>query len=595
MNRLCVPFLVALLAPATALPCGGLFCNVQQLQPVEQNAERILFEIHGDGTISSTVEIRYSGDAEDFSWVVPVPDTPELGLVPAQALRVLDDATAPSVNNQPFFCGEEGFAGCNAAGATPFGGTPAAGPRDAPAPRLRSLESAWTGDERATRPHRLAPGSIAGAATALTGCAESSLVANRGDIGFDAVEVEELPRVGPFESEVVSSNDPAELINWLNNNGYLITPAMEPMVSDYVVQGMKFLAMKLTPGADVSDIAPIRFTYPGSRPMIPLVLTAVSAEPEMGVMAFIAADGRFQAEGHANVLIDPYDVRADPTTGRTNYYPLVSWLVDELGGHAFITEHADDLSVARDLGVSRIDQGFYFSTSDATQQDFQDTSAWLTDLGSRATYLTRMYTRLSGWEMTIDPRFEPSAGGAVPSPLDLSENPPVDTCASFDDVACGDLYCGRDATCASTEGGVPGCVCPEGYAARVIAEPQLAGRPLIDRVICQAQTFDLMGQVDFTGSKGGDPCLDTECGAGQCVAINGFPTCECDGGHAAIASVDGPRCVGVIDEYAPESIVRRTEREIAAADKRDGRRHGADALALALLIGLPLVVRRARR
>ena len=46
----------------------------------------------------------------------------------------------------------------------------------------------------------------------------------------------------------------------------------------------------------------------------------------------------------------------------------------------------------------------------------------LAGLNSRHTTLTRMYTRISGWEMSSDPIFEPSEGGEVPNTLDLSNN-----------------------------------------------------------------------------------------------------------------------------------------------------------------------------
>jgi hypothetical protein len=87
-----------LLVPSVAHACGGLFCDTL---PVAQNAERILFELHGDGTVTTTVEIRYTGDPEGFSWVVPVPATPELGIVPASARPVLDPGPVPQITPPP--------------------------------------------------------------------------------------------------------------------------------------------------------------------------------------------------------------------------------------------------------------------------------------------------------------------------------------------------------------------------------------------------------------------------------------------------------------------------------------------------------------
>jgi len=65
------PLLLALAVPSSVLACGGFFCSQVN---VDQTAERILFEVHPNNTISTTVEIQYSGDSDSFSWVIPLPD-----------------------------------------------------------------------------------------------------------------------------------------------------------------------------------------------------------------------------------------------------------------------------------------------------------------------------------------------------------------------------------------------------------------------------------------------------------------------------------------------------------------------------------------
>ncbi|MCP4873144.1 MAG: DUF2330 domain-containing protein [Proteobacteria bacterium] len=541
-------FVVATVAAVpAALACGGFFCNAVQpvLTPVEQNAERILFEMNGDGTVTAIVEISYSGNPSDFSWVVPVSDTPELAVVPASTLLVLDDATAPTIQQQPTVCTERGY-GCDVGGV--------------------------------------------GAAGVGFGCASSALRA--GDFGAEdfggGVLVEELEQVGPYLSEVVSSDDPAALINWLNKNGYLITPEMEEFVSDYVTQGIKFLAMKLAPGAATTDIEPISMTYPGDSPSIPLVLTSVSAEPEMGVMVFIASNERYQSSNWPNVLVDPVDVRADPSTSQTNYYPLLSWLVDQVGGNAMVTEYAGDIGTPVNNGIN------------TWSFQFQEEADWLAGLRGRHSYLTRMYTRVSGWEMTSDPIFEPSPGGTVSNFLDLTENDPIEICANDPTPLCGRTYCGEGATCATTEFGDEGCACPEGTVARSIQSPELNGLGLYETVTCQRLDFDLMGSVDSLGpGANSDPCMNTDCGAGgSCIALNGFPTCDCaDGGVAVPDGQGGLRCEEAIDLFGPEdgllasAVAESTEVAFKAATP-NGR---SAALVVAVLLIPMLIVRRPNR
>ncbi|MEM6733837.1 MAG: DUF2330 domain-containing protein [Myxococcota bacterium] len=86
---------------STALACGGFFFSAVTPQPVDQNAERILFRIHDDQTVTAIVEISYTGEAESFSWVVPVPDTPTLDTVPPSTLRLLDQATGVQIIAPP--------------------------------------------------------------------------------------------------------------------------------------------------------------------------------------------------------------------------------------------------------------------------------------------------------------------------------------------------------------------------------------------------------------------------------------------------------------------------------------------------------------
>jgi hypothetical protein len=521
-----------------------MFCSTVQpiLQPVEQNAERILFEIHDDGTITAVVEIAYSGTPSDFSWVVPISDTPELSVVPASTLLLLDDATSPTILQQPTVCTEGRGYGCAVAGSGGLG----------------------------------------------FGCADS-LSLSYGAEDFDGgVLVEQLEQVGPYLSEVVSSEDAGALIDWLNDNGYLITGEMERFIADYVAQGVKFLAMKLAPGAATSDIEPIAMRYPADSPSIPLVLTSVSAEPEMGVMVFIAASQRYHSANWPNVLVDPQDVRGDPFTLQTNYYPLVSWLVDQVGGRAMVTEFAGPLN------------GPVGTASNLWSSQFPAETAWLADLNSRATFITRMYTRLSGWEMTTDPIFEPSAGGTVTNVLDLSENDPIEICDTTPSPLCGRTYCGEGATCAVSDAGGEGCVCNEGTVARAINSPELNGLSLYPTVTCQRLDFNLMGSVEALGlGAGSDPCASYSCGdGGTCVSLNGFATCDCaDGGVAVPDGFGGLVCEEAVDLFGPEDslLASAVAGSTEVAFRRRPRARDTAVVFAVLLIPILIIRRPTRR
>lgn len=525
-----------LFVPRLALACGGFFCSAVQLQPVEQNAERILFEIE-DGVITATVEIKYSGEPDGFAWVVPTraSDGDELALsvdVPGDVLALLDDATTPSIIPPPTDC---------ATNSRSFG-----------APMAAMSDS---------------------------GTAESG--------GSDPVDVENLPQVGPYEPQLVSSDDPDALIAWLNENDYLITAEMEPFVADYVAQGMKFLAMKLAPGAEVADVAPISMSYAGDTPSIPIVLTGVAAEPEMGIMAFIAADSRYESANFVNLEVATDDVSMNPANGFNNYYALISWKADQAGGNAAFTEWVDSADSAADTAIARWSGWVDWNTG---EPQYEEEIAWLEEFRGRHSTLSRLYTRISGWEMILDPSFLATTGDSVSGVHDLSDRPPVDICSdsAFSRRSpCGDTYCGEGAVCATTAADVDGCVCPAGAVARVIQEPDVITGQLSETVTCQLESHDMMASLaDLSIPFGdGDPCADSACGDdGTCVALNGFPTCSCDEGFAAIAQgMASPTCAAVVSTYPPEALVWTVQGCSGCSNASGDGQAGPLALALSLL------------
>ncbi len=526
-----IPLLAAafLLVPSLALACGGLFCNTI---PVEQNAERILFEVHGNGEVTATVEVRYGGDASGFSWVVPVPDTPELGVATPSGLALLDTVTVPQIIPPPTVCTQPPI---------PFGG-----------------------------------GQDNNLSTADSAGAEAD----------GGVEVEDLPQVGPYDPEVISSEDASALIDWLVENDYLVTPEMEPFVQSYIDLGYKFLGMKMAPEAGTQDITPIQLTFAADNPMVPIILTSVAAEPEMGILVFIAADSRFEADNFQNLLIDPADVQMNPGTGQNNYYALASWMVDQAGGQAFITELSSDAQTVSDSA-----QNTFLAVADAAEaSDFVQNA-----LANHAV-LTRLYTRMSNWEMLADPTFVPSSAGEVTRTIDLSNRPAVEVCAPSawqQRIPCGDMYCGVGAYCATTEADVDGCLCPTGTVARSISSPLGLGAPVSETVTCQVDDFDLLGSARAEGSGPEDACINRTCGEnGDCVDVNGFATCSCDEGYAAVPSGFGDlSCAKVQRTYEPGQIL--WERGCSCSTSGDPiSPEGGLAMALALL---PLVSLRRRR
>jgi len=479
-------FALALLAsPRPASACGGFFCGQQ---PVDQSAERILFAVNDDGSVTMVTQITYMGKDDDFAWILPLPAVPvegSLATFPQAALTSLDANTGPQIQ-PPFAC---------------------------------AVADAGYGPPSAT------PGTGGG------------------------VIVDLRAVVGPYDVAVVESTDPSLLVTWLRDNSYRVTEAMVPYIERYTAEGMKFLALRLQPDADVSDIAPFAMTLPSGSPGVPLRMTAIAAGPEMGVVVFILGDQRYQPANWPDLTIDPADIEFDYTTYRSNWTSLVARAVDDAGGQGFVTEMAGPTAPMADLARGQ-------TPTDPDQIAAREALLTLFDAHP---YITRMYTRLSAEEMTSDPMFRRSSGGDVERFIAIpSDGTPS---CGFGDPGltppspCAFAACGAGGLCreATTDAGVlAGCACIPGATARTTLSPD--GRA---QVSCQDERMSFLNPGDRplpTEPPLPDPCVGVDCGAGRCTPINMTPTCECVQGMVAVGSIDaatGARSTNCIAPDAP--------------------------------------------
>ncbi len=266
-----------LLTSSSVSACGGFFCTTT---PVDQNAERIIFTQNGDGTVSAYVQIEYTGEAPDFSWILPLPEA-----IPPEAVEVPEDAMA-----------------------------------------------AFTELEVATDPVFLMP--------PWPECLQNRAVAATTTTASSSVEVFASGEVGPYGFDVVGSEDPLALITWLRDNSYRVTEAMEPLINVYVEESFVFLAMKLRPDSGVQDVEPVKVTYPSQAPMIPLRLTAVAANPDMAVMVWVYAQEQAVPANYAHETIANDELVFFGFGGTSNYRTLMGQKANQHQGQAFITEYA---------------------------------------------------------------------------------------------------------------------------------------------------------------------------------------------------------------------------------------------------------------
>jgi hypothetical protein len=269
----------AALLPARAAACGGFFC---QSVPVDQTGEQILFAVEGD-QVEAHVQIQYQGAAENFSWIVPTPSRPEVG-----------------ISSAAVFTRMQQLAGIR-------------------------FELDWTYDDDCDR---LYP-PMAGGTTDDTRDEDGS-----------GVTVVQQAQVGPFDYSVLQATDTEALFDWLAANDYTIPDAALGLVEPYVLMGdqMHFVAFKLQKDASVGEIQPVLLRYVDDQPMIPIQLTAIATQPNLGVTVGLLGGARAVPENYLHVEIN--EARIDWLSSGDNYDALIDDAMDEAGGQAFTTEYA---------------------------------------------------------------------------------------------------------------------------------------------------------------------------------------------------------------------------------------------------------------
>jgi len=279
-------------APAQA--CGGFFCS--RAQPVNQAAERIIFSQNGDGTVTAVIQILYEGPSENFSWLLPISSVPQgddIAVASDLAFTRLQQATNPSYNlttRVEGTCKPSRFVN-NSAGSAPASQAPAASPR--------------------------AEGSgVTVAASGVVGAFEWTALA--------------------LDPALAKPADAA--ITWLTSNGYDVTPGSDALLGPYLEDGNYLLALRLTKGSDTGSIRPIVLTYDAELPMIPIKLTAVAANENMGVMTWLLSDTRAVPMNYTALELN--EARINWFNASSNYNDVVTAAADDAGGQGFVTEFA---------------------------------------------------------------------------------------------------------------------------------------------------------------------------------------------------------------------------------------------------------------
>lgn len=497
---------------------------------VNQQSEQIIFEAT-PGWVTAHVMIRYAGDPAQFAWLIPVPEVPELAIDPPTAFGLLDAYTQPTINvSTENICPQSQWA-CN------------------------YHEALFCG-----------PGGVNSGAGSFGDAGVGSFDAP-GAGGGSGISVISEQTVGDYQTVIFRATEANLATQWLSDNGFIVNQTTSIYMESYVAAGMVFVAAKLVPGAGVSSIKPLRMKYRAANPTVPLILTAVASQPNLTVTSYIYSDTPYRPLGHPVVQIDPKRLATD-TLGRNNYPQVLSRMIDEAGGDAFVYEYrgSPQLGFTQNYccsntydacGIASDGQcecpGTEFDAQDCSSIDgLNEGAALVTQLGQQYQWLTRITTRVSPEEMTFDPAFEPDPGASFMGNLTLTnQQASLQACgaAVLDQKklqaintaqACAATYCGPHGQCVVSSNG-PACACEEGFVAM-----QYTDLDSQQSVTCVPATPPV--DLRAGGAQIPDACATTTCGNGSCVDRNGIATCVCPANTAAAARIAGtnPYCSQIL-------------------------------------------------
>lgn len=548
-----IAFIIA--AAVAALPTTSVACgcfsppepqSVEGEFAINQQAEQIIFEVDSaEETITAHVLIRYAGDPERFGWMVPVPAVPDLAITEAWPFGFLDERTAPVVSvRSTSVCPSQAWQ-C-VSHPPPEGCGRAKG------------EDAGAGGGSFNQDAGFNGGGGSGGESGTNGPDP------------DDVQVHSREQVGDYDTVVLSGANADDVIAWLQGERFIVNDTMAPYMQPYLDAEMFFVASRLVAGADADSLKPLRMTFPGTHPMIPLQLTAVAAEPHLTVTAYIFGDTPYAPADQPLTEVAPDAIATGPD-GRGNYPMALAAAVDEAGGRAFVREYVGAPPVpafGQDSGCcgggdddwcdvagnGRCEcPGDRFDEGDCAELPGLLAGVETAQGLARHAFVTRITTRVSPEEMTFDPMFVPDADAEPLALRIVGETSDVERCRAdvVDpdalariDVArgCSATYCGAGA-CATTDTAA-GCVCNRPtHLARAFSD--LDGRP---SVTCVPAT----PTVDFTagGLELPDVCAGVDCGQGSCEALNGFAACGCfDGAVAVLDDAGAVRCEAIVDHF----------------------------------------------
>lgn len=189
--------------------------------------------MHNGETERMIVQVKYRGQAADFSWLIPVPALPKAEDIKTTTTVIFDDLyemTQPSVR---FSTSVRGQSKSGEAGPT----------------ETQSYENLF-------------------------------------------IQIWEQMKVGPYAVTTISATSNSVLVDWLNNNGYQFPESAAEVIDFYIQKNWHFVAIKVDVQIEESistaqSLLPLEMTFLSQEAVFPLKISSISAAPNSEILVYV--------------------------------------------------------------------------------------------------------------------------------------------------------------------------------------------------------------------------------------------------------------------------------------------------------------------
>jgi hypothetical protein len=276
---------------------------------------RMIFSV---STTQTTLydQIKFSGAAADFAWVLPIKGTVQVGISSDSLFEAIDKLTTTTI----------------------------VAPTLPPCPGPPSC------------PYDHGGGGSSGSAgfSGSSGAGSSS-----GGAAPPPVTVLSQSTVGPYDQVQLQSTDPTALNNWLTAHGYVIPANAQSIITAYVSDGFDFLAVRLAPGSGVNAMVPISVTTPGAGLTLPLRMVSAGTGSTVGLTLWVLGSGRYEPMNFPHFTIDPATLTWDFATYQSDYATTRASLEAQNKNATWQVESSMDVSPSQVEGVVLYGSPYY--------------------------------------------------------------------------------------------------------------------------------------------------------------------------------------------------------------------------------------------